>query len=494
MGNLQINSNTADEGQARIVKRSRSRRSPRPSGNEWQEVEVSGEGDVFDKGTQEIIRDAILKGGMDKETAVDVAKKLGASLLASLIYSKTRDFFRNLPERVKSMYEDRQLLQVKLPNEEVAKWLVTYVHEQGMKGENGNTQFEALVDDSIEFRNNLQNVGNDVLRGRELVKLIPSADADTTQFQYNDHTFEINRQYKNPKGPENTKSSAYRGKPQWYLKTWTADREDVRELLEEVAAAAFHRSKERVKIHRMNNFGNWRSQGFSEGMKLESLILEEGQREEIVHLMENFLQDKEFSRKYGTPWRIGFLLEGPHGTGKTSLVRAMAYEYEMDLYEVNVCNAEMDDATLKRAMANIGEGEIALIEDVDAIFDNSDDGPDTSVTPRGFSTAIDGVAEQPGRVLFMTTNNADMLTERVTRPGRADHIFRLGLATRDMARRLFLKFNEGHNDMAMKFAEEMGDRNYSPAAIQKHFTKYRDPKTALENVDEVREPQRDYNA
>lgn len=444
--------------------------------------------DVFDRGTQEIIRDAILRGGMDRETAADIAKKLGASLLASLIYSKTREFFKHLPQRVKNMYQDRQLLQVKLPNEEVAKWLVTHVHEQKLGGEGGGGQLEALVDDSIEFRNSVDDVSKDALRGRNLVRLIPSADADTTQFEYEGHTFEINREYskKSNGQPQGGGPSAYKGKPQWHIKTWTADKETLKELLREAAVAAYRRSQDKVKIHRMNSFGNWRSEGFSRGMSLDSLVLEQGQKDEVTGRMESFLRDEKFSRKYGTPWRIGFLLEGPHGTGKTSLVRAIALEYEMDLYEVNVCSHEMDDASLKHAMSNIGEGEIALIEDVDAIYDSGDGS--THVSPKGFSTAIDGVAEQPGRVLFMTTNNADALGERVTRPGRVDHVFRLGLATADMARRFFLKFNEGEREKAEAFAEALGDRNYSPAAIQNHFATYRDAGEALEHADEIRKP------
>jgi chaperone BCS1 len=198
--------------------------------------------------------------------------------------------------------------------------------------------------------------------------------------------------------------------------------------------------------------------------------------------VESFLDDREFCRKHGTPWRRGYLLEGPHGTGKTSLVRALAHEYEMDLYEVNVCSASMDDGKLKHAMSQIGEGDIALIEDVDGVYDDS---TDSSVTPRGFSVAIDGVAEQPGRVLFMTTNNSDMLEERITRSGRVDRTFRLGLATTDMARRLFLKFFPGQDNKARQFAETLGNRTRSPAAIQGHFMQYRDADQALAQAREI---------
>jgi ATP-dependent 26S proteasome regulatory subunit len=62
------------------------------------------------------------------------------------------------------------------------------------------------------------------------------------------------------------------------------------------------------------------------------------------------------------------------------------------------------------------------------------------LTFAGLLNAIDGIAAQTGRLLFMTTNHKDRLDSALIRPGRIDYQLKFSMASRDQARRLFLNF------------------------------------------------------
>lgn len=53
---------------------------------------------------------------------------------------------------------------------------------------------------------------------------------------------------------------------------------------------------------------------------------------------------------------------------------------------------------------------------------------------------MDGLCAVEGRLLFVTTNNKDVLDEAVIRPGRLHVHMEIGYATKDMARKYFSKY------------------------------------------------------
>ena len=58
----------------------------------------------------------------------------------------------------------------------------------------------------------------------------------------------------------------------------------------------------------------------------------------------------------------------------------------------------------------------------------------------GLLNALDGVAAQEGRVVFMTTNHREVLDPALIRPGRIDVAFELSYAGVDELRRMIERF------------------------------------------------------
>ena len=52
--------------------------------------------------------------------------------------------------------------------------------------------------------------------------------------------------------------------------------------------------------------------------------------------------------------------------------------------------------------------------------------------------ALDGIASQEGRILFMTTNHIEKLDTALIRPGRCDMKVKLNLASKNQIKKMFV--------------------------------------------------------
>lgn len=52
--------------------------------------------------------------------------------------------------------------------------------------------------------------------------------------------------------------------------------------------------------------------------------------------LDAFLEGKNFFQRVGRPWKRGYLLYGPAGTGKSSMIAAMANYLKYDVYDLEL--------------------------------------------------------------------------------------------------------------------------------------------------------------
>ena len=184
---------------------------------------------------------------------------------------------------------------------------------------------------------------------------------------------------------------------------------------------------------------------------LSSVIVEGGTKNALRQDAIRFLNSEKWYVGKGIPYRRGFLLFGPPGCGKTSLVTALAGELRLPIVVIPLNSKELDDALLMEMMSKAPKDSIVLIEDIDCALPRGADQQAGAnmmarmtgrqpVTFSGLLNAIDGVGAQEGRLLFMTTNHLDRLDEALIRPGRVDVKFHLGKASKAAAGELFDQF------------------------------------------------------
>src|SRR5215467_6107785 len=109
---------------------------------------------------------------------------------------------------------------------------------------------------------------------------------------------------------------------------------------------------------------------------LDSVLLEPGEKEHLVHDISQFRRSKQRYARLGVPYHRGYLLYGPPGTGKTSLVSALAAHFGMSIYVVNL--SEFNDRSLMSAVNNVPRNSVLLFEDIDCMRSSqSRGGPDS---------------------------------------------------------------------------------------------------------------------
>ncbi|HWK90248.1 MAG TPA: AAA family ATPase [Longimicrobium sp.] len=237
--------------------------------------------------------------------------------------------------------------------------------------------------------------------------------------------------------------------------------------LRRIVSAALNAKPDGVEVYAVR-YGDWRRLTTIQPRALDSVILPAGQLERITRDIEEFIAARDWYVSRGIPWRRGHLYEGPPGTGKTSLVAALAGRFDLPLYIAALSDEYLTDERLLNSLQDMQERCVLLLEDVDAVCRGREmSGDGKGVTYAGLLNALDGVASKAGTLTIMTTNHPEVLDEALVRRGRVDLVERLDVATAEQAARLFLHFYHDTPGAAV-CADDFGRRavGKSPASLQ----------------------------
>ena len=193
--------------------------------------------------------------------------------------------------------------------------------------------------------------------------------------------------------------------------------------------------------------------------RLASVILEPGEKEHLLQDVAQFRKSKQRYERLGVPYHRGYLFHGPPGTGKTSLVSALAAHFGLSIYVINL--ADFNDRGLLIAVNQVPANSILLFEDIDCMRgsqsrERHDSGsgknitlepsakenaaPTNGVTLSGLLNVLDGFHAPNGVLFVMTTNHLNKLDAALLRPGRIDYRLYLGKATDPQKVELYRRF------------------------------------------------------
>lgn len=273
------------------------------------------------------------------------------------------------------------------------------------------------------------------------------------------------------------------------LSIFTRRRQIVHDLLEEARKIAEPPEDDRRTIFTYQRYNNWVTTMRRRPRPIESVILAKGVMESIIADIQTFRGEESWYIERGIPYRRTYLLYGPPGSGKSSMVWAIASHLKMNLAVVNMAIKGMGDDDLRDCLADMPGNSFGLIEDIDCIFQEREKGDDddSHVTFSGLLNALDGVAAAEGRIMFITTNHRDKLDAALLRPGRCDVHYEIGNADSSQVCRIFDRFfPTATPQQALAFVEQITPGKVSMAALQGHLNKHKhNIEAAIRQADEL---------
>jgi len=300
------------------------------------------------------------------------------------------------------------------------------------------------------------------------------------KFYYKGKLLMLNRSKGNPTLSSNSERGLSVATPEFLTITlFHYNRSILNDLVQEAMDKNFDRSKDKTRIYATHS-GMWMSIAMKEKRELSSVVLEESVSGPFERDILFFLRAKEWYAQRGIPYRRGYLLHGPPGTGKTSFILAIAGKLGLDICMLNTSGQHLNDSTLLTLLQQTPRDSIVVLEDIDSMFvKRKSDFPGSSISFAGLLNALDGIASADGRILFMTTNHITRLSPALIRPGRIDKKFLFDFASRYQIQTMFEQFFGQEKHVLEIVLEKVGDRKITTAQLQGWFIEHSDDAESL---------------
>lgn len=234
-------------------------------------------------------------------------------------------------------------------------------------------------------------------------------------------------------------------------------------------------------------------------------------KEEILKDLDKFRHGKDYYAKIGKAWKRGYLLHGPPGTGKSTMIAAMANYLEYDIYDLEL-TAVKNNTDLRKLLIDTSNKSMIVIEDIDCSLDLSgqrksgkeqkddvaeennmedprrrrarleEENNGSKVTLSGLLNFIDGIWSACGseRLIVFTTNHVDKLDPALIRRGRMDKHIEMSYCCFEAFKVLANNYlNIASHELFAKIKCLLEETNMTPADVAENLM----PKSVTEDAE-----------
>ena len=222
---------------------------------------------------------------------------------------------------------------------------------------------------------------------------------------------------------------------QGYLYVWFKTREDFFSIVDYINKKKAKEVKEiKHQLYRMDIYGNWRLSEQYQSKQLQNFVGYHHYLDKIAKDIANYAEQREYLRELGESKSLNYLLYGPPGVGKTSLIMTLSSMYNYPLYIVNSTCRSINGLTIKDGN-NDAKVKILLFEDFDRFLEHDDRKSkvdEKSVQMSDILNSLDGANSGEGVIRFFTGNDCKTIFSNKALVNRMSACFKFSMPTREM--------------------------------------------------------------
>jgi ATP-dependent 26S proteasome regulatory subunit len=235
---------------------------------------------------------------------------------------------------------------------------------------------------------------------------------------------------------------------------------------------------------------------------VETIVMKHNHKSKLTELINFFMNDRKWYNDRSIPHKLGILLHGTPGCGKTSIIRYISHFTNRNTYylRLNQISNENDFVALIKKI-DLAKS-VLVMEDIDCatdfvkdrdtlykmsqqqsnpqskpqqiiIMQGQPDKDDVNIRKPTLDTLLnilDGTLTIEGQIVIITTNFIEVLDKAIIRPGRMDIRLQLGKCDHTMIADLFrIFYNHAPNDAQYILIEKTSPHTLSPAEVMNVF-------------------------